>query len=223
MLPAVAYPLRMSNHPCCPLCASNAQPFLRDRQRQYFQCHLCRLVFVRAEDCPSPAEEKAVYELHENSPNDAGYRLFLSRLCNPMMERLVPGSRGLDFGCGPGPTLSVMFEEQGCPMSTYDPCFFPNRTVLDGKFSFVTATEVVEHFQRPSHSWDQMWACIEPGGLLGIMTKLVIDRDAFSRWHYKDDETHLCFYSRETLAWIAKRWGAALEVLGKDVFIFRRV
>jgi len=115
-----------------------------------------------------------------------------------------------------------MFEEQGYPMSLYDPWFCPDRSVLDWEYGFVTATEVVEHFKQPQESWDQMWACLAPGGLLGIMTKLVIDREAFSRWHYKDDETHLCFYSRETLAWLATRWNAELQILADDAFIFRK-
>ncbi|MGB2360319.1 MAG: methyltransferase, partial [Porticoccaceae bacterium] len=61
----------------------------------------------------SSAAEKAIYDQHQNSPDDLQYRRFLSRLTEPLLERLGPCSRGLDFGCGPGPTLSVMMAEQG--------------------------------------------------------------------------------------------------------------
>jgi len=52
----------------------------------------------------------------KNSPDDPRYRAFLSRLFIPLNERIAPESCGLDFGSGPGPTLSVMFEEQGHTM-----------------------------------------------------------------------------------------------------------
>ena len=212
----------MSDHAYCPLCDNEASGFLEDRRRHYYRCRRCQLVFVQEQDFPSPAEERAIFDLHENSPDDVGYRKFLSRLCDPLTARLAPGSQGLDFGCGPGPALPVMLGERGYPMERYDPYFAPDRSVLNRQYDFVTATEVVEHFHNPGEDWDQLWSCVKPGGLLGIMTKLVIDRQAFSHWHYKDDETHVCFYSHETLAWISKRLDAELSVLGKDVFIFRK-
>ena len=45
------------------------------------------------------------------------YRKFLSRMFKPMMERIEPDSYGLDFGSGPGPTLNLMFEEEGHTVS----------------------------------------------------------------------------------------------------------
>jgi hypothetical protein len=206
----------------CPLCGASGSPYREDRRRQYLQCSRCRLVFVLPEAFVSASAERAVYELHENDPDDPGYRRFLSRLCDPLAARLAPGACGLDVGSGPGPTLSVMFEELGHPMRLYDPYFAPDRTVLSGTYDFVTATEVVEHFREPAADYASMWACVRPGGYLGLMTKLVIDRDAFSRWHYKDDETHLCFHSRETLEWLGGQWAAPPVFLGKDVVIFEK-
>lgn len=46
-------------------------------------------------------DEKGRYDLHNNDVNDAGYRKFLSRLADPIDERVSKMSRGLDFGCGP--------------------------------------------------------------------------------------------------------------------------
>ena len=57
--------------------------------------------FLSAED------EKARYDLHQNSPNDNRYRQFLNRIFVPMQERIAPESCGMDFGSGPGPTLSI--------------------------------------------------------------------------------------------------------------------
>lgn len=206
----------------CPLCSSTAKDYCADKFRAYFQCTNCRLVFVGKESFPTAHDEKSRYELHENSPDDIGYRNFLSRMCDPMVSRLPKGSRGLDFGSGPGPTLSVMMAELGYPMVVYDPFFAPNESVLKNEYDFVTATEVVEHFRSPLQSFARMWHCVKSGGYLGIMTKLVRDDTVFSNWRYKNDDTHICFYSKETFNWLSKQWGAESVFIGQDIIIFQK-
>ncbi len=203
----------------CPLCSSSAKDYHQDKNRAYFQCQNCRLVFVQPGTFLSVREEKSRYDLHQNSPDDTGYRKFLSRMCVPMINRLSMGSRGLDFGCGPGPTLSVMFEELGYPMAIYDPIYATDESVLEIEYDFVTATEVVEHLQRPKQSLNRMWRCVKPGGYLGIMSKIVIGQEAFANWHYKNDDTHICFYSTETFGWLARQWQTEPVFVGKDVII----
>lgn len=170
----------------------------------------------------SAAQQKAEYDLHCNSPLDAGYRQFLSRLATPLMERLAPDSEGLDFGCGPGPALSVMLEAAGHRVSLYDIFYHPDESVWQHRYHFITATEVVEHLSRPGEELNRLWHHLQPGGTLGLMTKQVIDAQAFSRWHYKNDPTHICFFSRQTLQWLATQWGARLELIGADVALFTR-
>jgi len=167
---------------------------------------------------PSDAE-KAAYDLHENDPTDPGYRRFLSRLFLPMLERLPPSSVGLDFGSGPGPTLSLMFAEAGHKMAIYDVFYAHETAVFSQTYNFITATEVVEHLHNPRMELDRLWSLLKPGGTLGIMTKQVIDRDAFAKWHYKNDPTHVCFFSRETFTWLAAQWQAELTFFHNDVII----
>lgn len=205
----------------CPLCQTPAAPlFYRGRQRPYLRCEQCRLIFVPPAYFLSAAEEKAEYDLHQNSPHDRSYRRFLSRLFDPIRRRLPPHSHGLDFGSGPGPTLSVMFEEIGHTVTIYDPFYAPDQCVFDRHYDFVTASEVVEHLHDPRAELERLWACLRPGGLLGLMTKLALDRTAFARWHYRQDRTHVCFYSRDTFHWLAHQWGAPVEFVGKDVILF---
>jgi hypothetical protein len=209
--------------PCCRLCgARRPELFWQDRRRDYYRCAGCRLVFVPPWQYLAPDDEKAEYDRHRNHPGDAGYRRFLGRLFEPLRARLAPGSRGLDFGSGPGPTLSVMFAEAGYSMELYDPFYAPDRRVLQTAYDFITASEVVEHLHRPGQELDRLWALLQPGGLLGVMTKLVLDREAFSRWHYKNDMTHVSFFSRATFEWLAHRWRAEMDIIGADVVIFRR-
>ena len=84
----------------CPLCgARDNRFFCKDRCRAYLRCPDCALVFVPPEYFLSRAAERAEYDLHENSLDDPGYRGFLSRLAQPLLQRLPDGARGLDFGC----------------------------------------------------------------------------------------------------------------------------
>lgn len=207
----------------CPLCgAPEAQFFHRDQHREYLRCKQCQLVFVPPRYFLDIEAERAEYSLHENDPADPGYRGFLSRLANPLLERIPPASRGLDFGCGPGPALVAMLQEVGHDMAAYDPFFSPDRTPLSRRYDFITATEVVEHLHRPGDELERLWAMLRSGGMLGVMTKLVIDADVFANWHYKNDLTHVCFFSRETWTWWGACHQAEPEFVGNDVILLRR-
>ena len=98
----------------CPLCRGNrVQLYHEDKKRLYFQCDICSLVFVPSLYLLSSEQEKAEYDLHENNIYDEGYRRFLYRLSDPLLKKLKPGQRGLDFGCGPEPALAAILGEGG--------------------------------------------------------------------------------------------------------------
>ena len=210
----------MSN---CPLCQQpKLQLFHQDKFRQYMRCENCALVSVPNEFLLSAAAEKAIYDQHENDANDLGYRKFLSRALDPVLARIDNNAKGLDFGCGPGPTISVMAAEQGIAMSNYDLYYFNQPELLAKQYDFVTMTEVIEHVADAKALLAKLDSLLKPGALLLIMTKRVTDVVAFSRWHYKNDLTHINFYATETFEWIAEHYGWELEVLGNDVVLFTK-
>jgi SAM-dependent methyltransferase len=207
----------------CPLCGGSAiSPYCSDRLRSYLQCAVCKLVFVPPECYLTRQAERAEYDLHENDINDPGYRRFLSRLMLPLVARLTPGARGLDFGCGPEPALAHMLRESGFEVALYDSFFVPDEAVLGASYHFICATEVVEHLHHPERELQRLWSLLQPGGWLGIMTKLLRDPEAFANWHYKNDPTHVCFYSEDTWHWWAGQHGAGLEFIGADVVLLQR-
>ncbi len=209
---------------CCPLCAGavGSCHFYSDRYRDYYRCPHCDLIHVLPSQFLSLEAEKAEYDKHQNSPEDVGYRKFLGRLFTPLNNRLRPASYGLDFGCGPGPTLSLMFEEAGHQVGLFDSFYAPDKHPLTLQYDFVTASEVVEHLHAPAAELALLWSILKPGGWLGIMTKLALDLDAFSRWHYKSDLTHVCFFSRKTMDWLAGQWHTKILQVDKDVFLFQK-
>lgn len=209
--------------PTCPLCASADTAFYhRDARRDYHRCERCTLVFVPPAFRLAPEEERAVYDQHQNSPDDPGYRRFLARLFEPLHARLEPGARGLDFGAGPGPTLSVMFEEAGYPMAIYDPFYAHDPSVLEHTYDFITATEVAEHLFSPGKELARLVERLRPGGWLGLMTKRVTDHAAFTCWHYILDPTHVSFFSEATFRWLADELELSIEFPAADVVLLQR-
>ena len=208
----------------CPLCLNtNIKHYHHDKWRDYWQCLHCLLVFVQAQDQLNSQDEKSIYDLHENSADDLGYQKFLNKLLVPLIKKLQVNATGLDFGSGPGPTISVMMQKQGFTVNNYD-IFYANKpSVLNQKYDFVTCTEVIEHLYNPNQEIKLLYKILNTHGLLGIMTKRVLNQEKFKTWHYKNDLTHVCFYSDATFEFIAQNWGFELEIINSDSVILQKL
>ncbi|MFA0697998.1 class I SAM-dependent methyltransferase, partial [Vibrio sp. 10N.222.49.C9] len=88
-------------------------------------------------------------------------RKFLSRVQIPLAERIGSHKQGLDFGCGPGPTLSLMMQEAGHDVDLYDLYYYPDTKVLNKRYDFITATEVIEHLYQPDVVWAQWMSMLK--------------------------------------------------------------
>lgn len=207
----------------CPLCHATALDCLhRDQRRSYYRCTTCHLIHVPRQYHLPPDEERRRYDTHQNSPDDSAYRDFLGRLLTPLLPQLRSGEQGLDYGCGPGPTLSLMLEEHGHPMAVYDPFYANDPAVFERRYDFITCTEAIEHFARPDEEWRRLLSLLKAAGQLAIMTALHDEDSDFAGWYYKNDPTHVAFYSVATFAWLARRDGLRAEFYGDSVVIFRR-
>ncbi|MEJ2328514.1 MAG: class I SAM-dependent methyltransferase [Gammaproteobacteria bacterium] len=207
----------------CPLCGcGQTRHFHTDGRREYHRCSVCDLVFVPSDFFVSREEEKDLYDMHENDPQDMAYRQFLSRLFDPMQERIPQHASGLDFGSGPGPTLSRMFEEQGHRVRLYDPFYAPDASALHGHYDFITATEVAEHLHQPAFELERLWSLLRPAGWLGIMTRRFNPKLYFPDWHYKNDPTHVIFFSDLTFEWLANQWETTVSFHGADVVLLQK-
>ncbi|MDF1614226.1 class I SAM-dependent methyltransferase [Desulfurivibrio dismutans] len=209
--------------PLCPVCrVPTPRPLLHSRSRTYWRCEVCRASFLDPAQLPAAVEEHWHYRQHHNDPADPRYRRFLNKLAAPLLPRLAPGSRGLDYGCGPGPALAAMLREAGHRVALYDPFFYPDPAVLQQIYDFITCTEVIEHFHDPAGEFSRLDAMLRPGGWLALMTCFQTDDERFAAWHYRQDPTHVVFYRAETLRFIARQWGWACEVPVKDVALLHK-
>ena len=208
----------------CPLCnLTENYKFHTDKWREYYRCENCDLTFVPPVFYLTADEEKSRYDTHQNSPDDFGYRKFLSRMFIPLKDRIKSDSVGLDFGSGPGPTLSVMFQEAGYKMNIYDIFYANDKAIMNQKYDFITCTEVVEHLHNPMQEFKLFWDILKVNGYLGIMTKLTLDIRAFQKWHYIRDLTHVCFFSKQTFIWLGEYLDAQVTFLGKDIVLFNKI
>ena len=205
----------------CVLCDSkDTQLYYSNENSSYLRCSMCELVFSPKRFHLNNTDEKSRYDLHQNNPEDEHYRAFLSRVFNPVMDCIKPGAKGLDFGCGPGPTLSLMFEEKGHSVDLFDKYYANNSDIFKNQYDFITATEVAEHLDEPGKELNRLFGLLNPGGVLAVMTSMLSQEIDFSSWYYKDDPTHICFFSQKTMNYLAKKWGAQIKFYDKDVVLF---
>lgn len=191
--------------------------------RHYYRCETCALIFVDPSHHLTLNEQKSFYNHHQNNPQDPGYRQHLNTLAQPLLKHLKPKSKGLDFGCGPGPTLHLLISEHQHQMLNYDPIYCPNTHILDEQYDFVTSTEVVEHFTKPLADWQHLTSLVKPNGVLGIMTQFQPQEIEFANWWYHRDVTHVCFYNTKTFEWIAQKFSFKILFCENPVVIFERV
>ena len=204
--------------PPCPVCRVAATRFLLTADaRDYFACAICEARFLRPDQRPTPAEERAEYDRHDNRVDDPSYRAFLERLAGPIRAVTPVGAEGLDFGCGPGPALAAMLSETGRPTAFWDPIYAPDPRPLHRRWDFVTASEVFEHLHDPARTIELLAGLLRPGGVLGVMTCFQTDDARFAGWWYRKDPTHVVFWREATLRHVAAARGWRIDVPRKDV------
>ena len=208
----------------CPLChGTKIRLFYTSAEaKPFYTCPDCALIFLPPRFHLSAEEEKERYDLHQNNPEDKKYVRFLNRLVTPLLPFLKEGMRGLDFGSGPGPTVSVLLEDRGFSVENYDPFYAPEKALLEKKYDFITATEVVEHFAEPHKEFHRLYGLLKGGGLLAVMTQVFRPEMDFGQWWYWREPTHIVFYQPATFRWIAQSLGMDLCLAEENVYIFRK-
>ncbi|GGF64613.1 methyltransferase [Alteromonas lipolytica] len=180
------------------------------------------LVFVDPEALPTPEQEHAEYQLHQNSLQDEGYLSYLNRLVECITPHLSADAKILDYGSGPCPALAHLFSNAGFNIDCYDPFFGPT-TISAAHYDVITATESIEHFHKPEQEWQRWMELLNPHGWLAIMTKRVLSADKFANWHYKNDPTHVSFFSVETFTWLAREYRFNVIFPDRDIVLMQKL
>ena len=207
----------------CPLCQSKQYvQFHKDKKRTYLRCNQCLLVFVDPQFLPDPEQELAEYRLHQNSLEDEGYLRYLNRLVDCITPHLNTNAKVLDYGSGPCPALAHLLNKAGFDADCFDPFFGPDK-IPGTSYDLITATESIEHFHSPATEWQRWMELLAPEGWLAIMTKRVLSAEKFANWHYKNDPTHVSFFSVETFTWLAREYQLNVIFPDRDIVLMQKL
>jgi len=180
------------------------------------------LVFLDPSSVLSEEKEFSHYQLHQNNPNDLNYRAFLNPAFQAVQQFVKESSSGLDFGCGPGPTLSIMLEEAGHTMQIYDKYFHDDKSSLSQKYDFITCTEVIEHISPLNIFLVQLISMLKPKAHLIVMTNCRDDKTVFSTWYYRQDPTHISFLNSKTAQVISEQYDLSLLQISTNLLVFQK-
>ena len=190
----------------CPLCdlSTSIQQLLSP---QFYSCKTCGTIFLDSSYYLTSEKEKERYLQHNNDVEDTSYQAFVNPIINEVCRSFDNKNNGLDFGAGTGPVISKLLMDKGYEMSLWDPFFHFNESVLNGRYDFIVCCETIEHFHNPLKEFELMKNILRPGGKLCCMSELFTTDINFVDWYYKNDPTHVIFYSKKNLKWIKEKVG----------------
>ncbi len=191
----------------CSLCDGNTTHFYQINNRRYVKCNNCNAILLLPESYLKPAEEKARYSQHNNDIKDPRYQNFVSPITSHIIDNFPSNVIGLDYGCGTGPVAAIELRKQGFTVNLYDPFFEDHPEVLNRKYHFIICCEVMEHFHDPYGEFKLLSDLLLPGGKLYCKTSLYLKDMDFEKWYYKNDPTHVIFYTPQSLEWIRANLG----------------
>ncbi|MBT8263085.1 MAG: class I SAM-dependent methyltransferase [Bacteroidia bacterium] len=207
------------NH--CLLCHSESTAlFFEGNSHLFYKCSNCGTVFRDPDTFISVEDEKARYLTHNNDVEDERYQQFVSPITASVLKDFTSKATGLDFGAGTGPVITKVLKDNGYHIELYDPFFHPDNTVLERTYDFIVCCEVIEHFHNPLEEFKLLKRLLNPGGKLYCMSDILVSIQEFDKWYYKDDPTHVIFYSEENLQWIRKASGFSNVFIDNRLIIF---
>lgn len=199
----------------CPLCQGKPEKFFNEL---FLKCTHCHSVY-RIE-LPSKEEEKKRYDFHKNDVTDAGYLNFVSPIIKAIKRDFTNDKRGLDFGCGPSSAISNQLNQDGYLIKEYDPFYFNEKISLQQQFDFIICSEVMEHFHYPYNEFNFLKNILVEGGKLYCKTSLYDESIDFANWYYKNDLTHVFFYSKTALEYIKEEFSFSHLQIEPDLITF---
>ena len=115
-----------------------------------------------------------------------------------------------------------MLKECGYSVDLYDKFYAKNDIVFENKYDFITASEVVEHLRQPLVELSRLMGLLKSNGVLAIMTQILTPQIDFNQWYYKNDPSHIGFFSEKALSFLAENWQSELYVISERVVVFKK-
>ena len=202
----------------CKICGSKTTLIqIKHKNFKYHVCDDCE--FISSLSKLSEIEEKNIYEFHNNTIEDLQYVKYFKNFIDE-------NGRFLDFGSGPEPVLSQIFQrDYNLEFTIYDKFYFCNTDYKSYYYDAITSTEVIEHIEYPLETFKELSSILKSKGIISIMTLLHSnDFEHFNKWWYNHDPTHISFFTLKTFQYIASK--NDLEIIytdNKRIITFQKI
>ena len=209
----------------CHICNVPIESFIHNKTHiTYYHCKSCEYIFKSPECYQDFIEQKERYNLHENDENDEGYRAYFQRFLDFTLPLVSKPKIALDFGCGASSLLSNMLEEEGIECDYYDPIYHPDTLNDNKKYDLIVSTEVFEHLHQPREVFKSLLERLKEGGYLALQTQFHPNEiEAFKKWYYHQDPTHIVFFTVQTFKILCKMYDCEfVDDNGKNMIVIKR-
>ncbi len=202
----------------CLVCASSNLRLLETKRKKFFRCASCGFSFLHPDFLPSEEAAFNRYKKHHNNEDDEAYKQFLSKIIGRALFYADKAESVIDWGSGPNPLASRLLREKGFSVFSWDPYFSFSEKPEKAFYDLALCIETAEHFFYPKKDFAAFFETVKPGAFAIIHTHLALeeDDDAFLRWWYTEDITHVSFYSKRSLELLACMNDAELIAVEND-------
>ena len=209
----------------CHICDQETRSFLDEKTHiLYYHCPHCEYIFKSPEHFQDLSTQKERYNLHENDEEDEGYQAYFQRFLDFVLPQVGRPKTALDFGCGASSLLAKMLQKEGIPCDYYDPIYHPDTFDEEKKYDLIVSTEVFEHLHQPREVFKSLLDRLEEGGFLALQTQFhANDIEAFQKWYYHQDPTHIVFFTAKTFSVLSEIYGCEfVSDNGKNMVLLRK-
>ena len=209
----------------CHICNQTCDTFVDEKTAiEYGYCESCQYIFKSSEHYQDFSAQKERYNLHENDENDEGYQAYFQRFLNFTLPLVGKLETALDFGCGASSLLAKLLEKEGVACDYYDPIYHPDTLDNSKKYELIVSTEVFEHLHQPREVFESLIDRLEEGSYLALQTQFHPNNiEAFKKWYYHQDPTHIVFFTAKTFKVMCEKF--ACEFVGdngKNMVVIRK-
>ncbi len=209
----------------CHICDKPTESFIHEKTNiTYYHCNACEYIFKTPECYQDFSTQKERYNLHENDENDEGYQAYFQRFLDFTLPLVGKPNISLDFGCGRSSLLASLLEKEGINCDYYDPIYHPITLNDSKKYELIVSTEVFEHLHQPRVVFEYLLERLEEGGYLALQTQFhPNDVEAFKKWYYHQDPTHIVFFTAQTFRILCEIYGCEfVGDNGKNMVVIKK-
>ncbi|MFT7824020.1 MAG: class I SAM-dependent methyltransferase [Sulfurimonas sp.] len=209
----------------CLICGHDTNRFIDEKSSiTYYCCPYCQCISKSREHFKTIPEQKERYDLHENNPENEGYQAYFRRFLDDILPQVGHPETALDFGCGESSLLADMLAGEGIACDYYDPIYYPENMEDGKKYELIVSTEVFEHLHHPKAVFASLLKRLKDGGYMALQTQFHPNNiEAFKKWYYPLDPTHIVFFTPHTFCVLCEMYGCEfIGANGKNIVIIRK-